>query len=51
MATRSSADDTYGMHNKTWLIEMEVTFYYVAVALVALALMLGNSLRKCPAVK
>jgi hypothetical protein len=34
------------MHNKIWLVEMEVAVCFVAVAMVAFALMLGNTLWK-----
>jgi len=34
------------MDNKTWLLEMEVAACFVAVAIVAFALMLGNTLWK-----
>jgi hypothetical protein len=39
------------MDNKTWLVEMEVAACYVAVAIVALTLMLGNTLWKSVAGK
>jgi len=32
------------MDNKTWLVEMEVAVCFVAVAIVAFTLMLGNTL-------
>ena len=39
------------MDNKTWLVEMEVAACFVAVAIVAFALMLGNTLWKSVAGK
>jgi hypothetical protein len=51
MATTSFADYLYHMYNKTWLLEMEVAACFVAEAIVAIALMLGNNLWKCLADK
>ncbi len=39
------------MQNKTWLLEMEVAVYFVAAAMVAFALMLGDTLWKRLAAK
>ena len=39
------------MDNKTWLVEMEVAVCFVAVAIVAFTLMLGNTLWKSVAGK
>ena len=39
------------MDKKTWFVEMEVAACYVAVAIVALTLMLGNTLWKSVAGK
>ena len=51
IATISFAGNLMAMHRKTWLVEMEVAVCYLAVAFVALALMLADTLWKSVAGK